>query len=155
MVQLSHLYMTIGKTTALTIRTFVGKVMCLLFNMPSRFAIAFLSRSKHLLISWLQSPSTVILEPRNIKSVNGMAVPKCVSMFRHLVGQCSPVPLAQISRDQLSSPKHLLLPFRSALSFQAFCLRDLFLMEGADMSNVEWVHLVLLVVLGHIWVLRC
>ena len=60
--------MTPGKTIALTIQTFVGKVMSLLFNMLSRFVIAFLQRSKHLLISWLQSPSTVILEPPKIKS---------------------------------------------------------------------------------------
>ena len=69
MVQLSHLYMTTDKTVALTIRTFVGKVMSLLCNMLSRFVIPFLPRSKGLLISWLQSPSTVILEPRKIKSV--------------------------------------------------------------------------------------
>ena len=69
MVQLSHPYMTTGKTIALTRRTFVGKVMSLLFNMLSRFVIAFLSRSKCLLISWLQSPSVVILEPPKIKSV--------------------------------------------------------------------------------------
>ena len=69
-VQLSHLYMTTGKTIALTRWTFVGKVMSLLFNMPSRLVIVFLPRSKHLLISWLQSPSAVILEPPNIKSVN-------------------------------------------------------------------------------------
>ena len=69
MVQLSHWYMTTGKTIALTIQTFVGKVMSLLFNMLSRFVIAFLPRSKHLLISWLQSLSTVILEPKKIKSV--------------------------------------------------------------------------------------
>jgi len=62
-VQLSHPYMTTGKTIALTIQTFVGKVMSLLFNMLSRLIIAFLPRSKHLLILWLQSPSTVILEP--------------------------------------------------------------------------------------------
>ena len=62
-VQLSHLYMTTGKTIALTRRTFVGKVMSLLFNMLSRLVIAFLPRSKHLLISRLQSPSAVILEP--------------------------------------------------------------------------------------------
>ena len=61
--------MTIGKTIALTRRTFVGKVMSLLFNMLSRFVIAFLPRSKHLLISWLRSPSAVILEPKKIKSV--------------------------------------------------------------------------------------
>ena len=63
-VQLSHPYMTTGKTIALTRWTFVGKVMSLLFNMLSRLVITFLPRSKHLLISWLQSPSAVILEPR-------------------------------------------------------------------------------------------
>jgi len=68
-VQLSHLYMTTGKTTALTRWNSVEKVMSLLFNMLSRFAIAFLPRSKCLLISQLQSPSTVILEPKRIKSV--------------------------------------------------------------------------------------
>jgi len=62
-VQLSHPYMTIGKTRALTRWTFVGKVMPLLFNMLSRLVITFLPRSKHLLISWLQSPPAVILEP--------------------------------------------------------------------------------------------
>ena len=62
-VQLSHLYMTTGKTIALTRWTFVGKVMSLLYNMLFRFAIAFLPRSKHLLISWLKSPSAVILGP--------------------------------------------------------------------------------------------
>ena len=67
-VQLSHPYMTTGKTIALTRRTFVGKVMSLLFNILSRLGITFLPRSKHLLISWLQSPSVVILEPRKIKS---------------------------------------------------------------------------------------
>ena len=67
MVQLSHPYMTTGKTIALTIPTFVGKVMFLLFSMLTRFVIAFLPGSKHLLISWLQSPSSVILEPKKIK----------------------------------------------------------------------------------------
>ena len=68
-VQLSHPYITTGKIIALTIQTFVSKVMSLFFNMLSRFVIAFLPRGKHLLISWLQSPSTVVLEPRKIKSV--------------------------------------------------------------------------------------
>ena len=67
-VQLSHPYMTTGNTIALTRWTFVGKVMSLLFNMLSRLVITFLPRSKHLLISWLQSPSAVILEPLKIKS---------------------------------------------------------------------------------------
>ena len=63
-VQLSHPYLTTGKTIALTTQTFVDKVMSLLFNMLTRLVIAFLPRSKHLLISWLQSPSAVILEPQ-------------------------------------------------------------------------------------------
>ena len=67
-VQLSHPYMTSGKTIALTRWTFVGKVMSLLFNMLSKLVITFLPRSKHLLILWLQAPSAVILEPRKIKS---------------------------------------------------------------------------------------
>ena len=67
-VQLSHPYMTTGKTIALTRRTFVGKVMSLLSNMLSRLVIAFLLRNKCLLISWLQSPSAVILEPKKIKA---------------------------------------------------------------------------------------
>ena len=77
LVQLSHPYMTTGKTRALTRRTFVGKVMSLLFHMLSKLVIAFLPRSKHLLISWLLSPSAVILEPKKIKSAT-------VSMFPHL-----------------------------------------------------------------------
>ena len=67
-VQLSQPYTTTGKATALTRRTSVGKVMSLLLNMLSRLVITFLPRSKHLLLSWLQSPSAVILEPRKIKS---------------------------------------------------------------------------------------
>ena len=69
MVLLSHLYMTTGKTIALTRQTIVGKVVSPLFNMLSRLVIAFLPRSKHLSISWLQSPPAVILEPPKIKSV--------------------------------------------------------------------------------------
>ena len=69
MVQLSHPYMTIGKTIALTTWTFVGKVMSLRFNMLSSFTIYLLPRSKHLLISWLLSPSAVILEPPKIESL--------------------------------------------------------------------------------------
>ena len=69
MVQLSHPYMTTGKTIALTGWTFVGKAMSLLSNMLSKLVIDFLPRSKHVLISWLQSPAAVILEPKKIKSV--------------------------------------------------------------------------------------
>ena len=76
-VQLSHPYMTTGKTIALTRWTLVGKVMFLLFNMLSRLVITFLPKSKRLLISWLKSPSAVILEPKKIKS-------DTVSTFPHL-----------------------------------------------------------------------
>ena len=74
-VQLSHAYMTTGKTIALPGRTFVGKVMSLLFNMLYRSVITFLPRSKHLLISWLQSPSPVVLEPPKIKSATVSTLP--------------------------------------------------------------------------------
>ena len=74
MVQLSHPYMTTGKTIVLTRQTCVGKVMSLFFNMLSRFVIAFLPRSKRLLISWLQSPSTVILEPKKINSLTASII---------------------------------------------------------------------------------
>ena len=78
-VQLSHPYMTTGKTIALTRRTFVGKVMSLLFNMLSRLVITFLPRSKRLLIAWLQSPSAVILEPPKIKSDSVSTVSPSIS----------------------------------------------------------------------------
>ena len=83
-VQLSHPYMTTGKTIVLTRRTFVAKVMSLLFNMLSRLVITFLPRSKHLLISWLQSPSAVILEPRKI---TGKSRKKSVKNVSH----CFPI----------------------------------------------------------------
>ena len=83
-VQLSHPYMTTGKTIALTRRTFVGKVISLLFNMLNRLVITFLPRSKHLLISWLQSPSTVILEPKKIKSDTVSTV--CPSTCHEVMG---------------------------------------------------------------------
>ena len=77
-VQLSHPYMTTGKTIALTRQTFVGKVMPLLFNMQSRLVITFLPKHKRLLISWLQSPSSVILEPKNIVSHCFHCLPICL-----------------------------------------------------------------------------
>ena len=77
-VQLSHSYVTTGKTIALTRWTFVGKVMSLLLNMLSRLVIAFLPRSKCHLISWLQSPSAVLLEPKKMKSIT-------VSIFSPLI----------------------------------------------------------------------
>ena len=78
-VQLSHPYMTTGKTIALTRWTFVGKVMFLLLNMLSRLVITFLPRRKHLLISWLQSPSAVTLEPKKIKSITVSTVSPSIS----------------------------------------------------------------------------
>ena len=78
-VQLSHPYITTGKTIALTGWTFAGKVMSLLFNMLSRLVITFLPRSKCLLISWPQSPSAVILEPRKIKSATVFTVSPSIS----------------------------------------------------------------------------
>ena len=80
-VQLSHPYMTTEKTIALTTQTFVGKVMSLLFNMLSRLVITFLPRSKCLLISWLKSPSAVILEPPKIKSTTVSAVSLSIFLF--------------------------------------------------------------------------
>ena len=78
MAQLSHPYMTTGKTIALTRRTFVGKVMSPLFSVLSRLVITFLPRSKRLLISWLQSPSAVILQPQKIKSVTVSIFSPCI-----------------------------------------------------------------------------
>src|SRR5574337_723601 len=86
-VQLSHPYMTTGKTIALTRRTFVGKAMSLLLNMLLRLVITFLPRSKRLLISWLQSPSAVILEPREIKSDTVSTVSPSIS--REEIGRAS------------------------------------------------------------------
>ena len=83
--QLSHPYMTTGKTIALTRWTFVGKVMSLLFNMLSRLVLTSLPRSKHLLISWLQSPSWVILEPPKIKSDSFHCLP---SIFHEVMYRC-------------------------------------------------------------------
>ena len=82
MVPLSHLYMTTGKTIALTIWTFVGKVISLFINTQSRFDIAFLPRSKHLLISWLKSQSAVILEHKKIKFVTASTFSPSIAMKR-------------------------------------------------------------------------
>ena len=97
MVQLSHPYMTTGKTIALTRRNFVGKAMSLLFNMLPRLAIAFLPSSNCLLISWLQSPSSVILEPKKIKSVP-------VSIFLLAMKWCDQTPafiMKDLSKENL------------------------------------------------------
>ena len=80
MIQLSQLYMTTRKTIVLTVCTFVNKVMSLLFSMLSRFVTVFIPRSKHLLISWLQSPSAMIWEPKKIKSVTASTFPLLFAM---------------------------------------------------------------------------
>ena len=100
MVQLSHLYMGTGKTTALNIRIFVGKVMSLLFNMLSRFVIAFLPRNKHLLISWLQTLSAVILEPKKIKSVSVSIFPHLFAMKWLGVLKAWPLPFPRVRMSQ-------------------------------------------------------
>ena len=97
----AHLYMTTGKTIDLTRLTFVGKVMALPFNMMSRFIITFLPRSKHLLISWVQSPYAAILEPQKIKSLT-------VSIF------------SPSNRHKLLGPDVMILVFLSFLSFFFF-----------------------------------
>ena len=107
-VQLSHLHMTTGKTIALTRWTFVGKVMSLLFNMLSRFVIAFLPRSKHLLISWLQSPSAVIWEPKKIKSVTVSIVSPSIC---HEVMGLDAIILVFWSALQIRSTHHTLMPW--------------------------------------------
>ena len=84
MAQLLHPYVTTGKAIALTRQTLVGKVVSLLLNMPSRLVIAFLPRSKHLIISWLQSPSAVVLQPPKVKSVTISIVSP--SIYREVMG---------------------------------------------------------------------
>ena len=86
-VQLSHPYMTTGKSIALTRQNFVSKVMSLLFNMLSRLIIAFLPKSKNLLILWLQSPSAVILEPPKIKSVTASTVSLSICQNKQMEGR--------------------------------------------------------------------
>ena len=105
-VHLSHPYMTTAETIALTRRTFVGKVMSLLFNKLSRLIIAFLPRSKHLLISWLQSPSAVILKPKKIKSVTISIVSP--SMCHEVMGLDAMIFI------------FLMLCFKPAFSFSSF-----------------------------------
>ena len=108
MVQLSHPYITTGKNIALTIRTFVSQVMSLLFNVLSRFVIAFLPRSKCLLISWLQSLSTMILEPKKIKSV-------MVSTFSAFI-------CCEVMGPDAMILVFLMLSFKPAFSLSSFTL---------------------------------
>ena len=129
MVQLSHPYMTTGKTIALIRWTFVGKVMSLIFNKLFRFVIAFLSRSKGLLISWLQSPSAVISEPKKIKSVT-------VSIFSFIY-------LHEVMGQDAMIFTFWMLNFKPGFSLSSFtCIKRLF--SSSLLSAIRWCHL-------HIW----
>ena len=110
--------MTTGKTIALTRRTFVGKVMSLLFNMLSRLVITFLPRSKRLLISWLQSPSAVILEPRKIKSATVSTVSP--SICHEVMGL---------------DTRFLKPPFKQVLLLSSICCKELESREGDSLST--------------------
>ena len=110
-IQFSHRYITTGKTIALTKQTFVGRVMSLLFNMLSRLVIAFLPRNKRLLISWLQSLSTVILELQKIKSLNGFIV--------------SPPIFHEVMEPDAMILVFWMLSFKTAFSLSSFTFMDL------------------------------
>ena len=128
MVHLSHPHMTTGKTIALTRRTFLGKVISLLFNMLSRLVIAFLPRSKHLLISWLQSPSVVILETKKINSVT--------------VSICSPSICHEVMGLDVMIFIFWMLSFKPTFSLSSFTFRRL--ISSSSLSAIRVCHL-------HIW----
>ena len=129
MVQLSYSYMTTGKTTALTIPTFAGKVMSLLFNMLSRSVIAFLPRGKHLLISQLQSPSAVILEPKKTQFVT--------------VSILSPSICHEVMGPDAMILVFWMLSFKPTFSLSSFTfIKRLF--SSFSLSAIGWYHL-------HIW----
>ena len=129
MAQLSHPYMTTGKAIALIRWTFIGKVMSLLFNMLSRLVIAFLSRSKCLFISWLQSPSAVTLEPKKIKSLT--------------VSIVSPSICHEVMGPDAMIFIFWMLSFKSAFSLSSFSfIKRLF--SSSSLSALRWCHL-------HIW----
>ena len=133
MVQLSHPYMTTGKIIALTMWTFVRKVMSLLFNILSMFVIVFLSRSKCLLISWLQSPSAVILEPKKIKSLT--------------VSIVYPYICLEVMRLVAMILIFWILHFKPVFSLSSFTfIKRLF--SSSSLSPIGWCHL-------HIWGYWC
>ena len=141
-VQLSHPYMTTGKTTALTRWTFVGKVMSLLFNMLSRSDIAFLPRSKHLLISWLQSPSAVILEPKYIKSLT--------------VSTVSPSICHEVMGPDAMILAFWMLIFKPTFSLSSFTfIKRLFSSLLSAIRVVSLAYLRLLICLPAILILAC
>ena len=126
MVQFSHPYMTTGKTIALMTQTFVGKLMFLLFNMLSRFAIAFLPRSKHLLISCVQSLSTVILEPKKIKSIT--VSPFYLSICNKVIGTDAMILVFRM------------LSYKPAFSFSSFILIKKFFSSFSLSAIREALH---------------
>ena len=146
-VQLSHPYMTTGKTTDLTTRTFVSKVMSLLFNMLSRLVITFLPRTKHLLISWLQSPSVVILKVK-VKSLNRVWYSLQPHSLQHARSPCpSPTPGACSNSYPSSQWCHpiissSIIPFSSCL--QSFPESGSFPMsslhQGANILEIQVQH---------------
>ena len=134
MVQLSYPYMTTLKTIALTIWTFVSKVKSLLFNMLSRFVIAFLPRSKHLLISWLQSASVVILEPKKIKSVTVSTVSP--SIYHEVMGLGAMIFIS------------LMLSFKPAFSLSFTFIKRLFsssLLSSIGVVSSPYLRLLLVI----------
>ena len=139
MVQLSHPYMIAGKTIALTVWTFGNKVMSLLFNMPSRLVIAFLPRSKRLLISWPQSLSAVILEPEKINSVTVSIVSP--SICHEVMGTDAIV--------------FVMLSFKPAFSLSSFIKRLFFYSSLSATRVVSSAHLRLLRFLLGILILAC
>ena len=142
MVQLSHPYMTIGKIIALTIQIFVSKVISLLFHMLSRFVIAFLPRSKHLLISWLQLPSAVILEPKKGKSVT--------------VSIVSPFICNEVMEPDAMILVFWMLSFKPAFSLSSFTfIKRLFSSSLSAIREVSSAYLRLLVFLLAILILAC
>ena len=139
LVWLSHPYMTTGKTIALTRQTFVGKVMSLLLNMLSRLVITFLPRSKHLLISWLKSPSAVILEPRKIKSV--------------IVSTVSPFICHEVMGPDVMILVFWMLNFKPTFSLSSFTfIKRLFSSSLSAIRVVSSAYLRLLIFLLAIWI---
>ena len=145
MVQLSHLYMTTGKTLALTRQTIVSKVMSLIFNMLSRSVTAFLPRSNHLLISWLQSLSAVVLEPRKIKSVT-VSIPSPSPIYFHEV----------MGLDAMIFVFWLLI-FKPAFSLSSFTfIKKLFSFSSLSaITMVSFAYLRLLIFLPAILIPAC
>ena len=141
MVQLSHLYIATGKTIALIIQTFVGKVMSLIFNMLSRFVIGFLPRSS-LLLSWLQSPSAVTLEPPKIKSLTVSIVSP--SICHEVMGLDAMILVFQM------------LSFKPTFSVSSFTfIKRLFSSSLSSISVVSSVYLRLLIFLPAILIPAC